>query len=210
VCERPAWVLPLLLMTLVLALAGAAVFRTDIGRIALLDEWERSAAAFGRPVDDAGYARLQDLSRNGAIYGIGRAVVSVPVALGAVALVLHALFRRRRPYTRLAEVTGVVVYSGVVLALRQLVAAPAVLIRETTASATAIGVWFPLFDEASPVARLLAMLDLFVVWWLVVLAIGASVLYGVRARRAAMAFVGLYLLFAGALAATMAALGGTG
>ena len=207
----------LLLTTLTVATAGAAVFGTEVGRLALLDEWERSAAAFGRPVDDAEYARLQALSTHGVAYGIGRAIVTGPMALAAVALLIYALFRRARaaaaagPHQdqQLARVFAVVAYSGVLLALRQLIAAPAVLIRETTASATAIGVWFQLFDEASPVARLLAMLDLFVLWWLVVLGVGVSVVYGLGARRTAAAFVGAYLVFALVMAATMAILGGT-
>jgi hypothetical protein len=203
------WSTVLLLTTLCVAAAGAGVFGTKVGRVALIDEWERSAAAFGRPVDDAGYARLQALSANGVAYGVGRAIISGPVALGAVALLVYAVFRGRRPNVRLTQVLAVVAYSGVLLALRQLVAAPAVLIRETTASATAVGVWFPLFDEASPMARLLAMLDLFVLWWLVVLAVGVSVVYGVRVRRTALAFVGVYLGFALAMAAAMAILGGT-
>jgi len=221
IVARPAgsrdWSTVLLLTTLSVAAAGAGVFGTNVGRVALIDEWERSAAAFGRPVDDAGYARLQALSANGVAYGVGRAIISGPVALGAVALLLHAVFRgprrkapgQERPNVRLTQVFTVVAYSGVLLALRQLVAAPAVLIRETTASATAVGVWFPLFDEASPMARLLAMLDLFVLWWLVVLAVGVSVVYGVRVRRTGLAFVGAYLGFALVMAAAMAILGGT-
>jgi hypothetical protein len=209
----PGWTrdcsIVLLLTTFTVAAAGAAVFGTDIGRLALLDEWERSAAAFGRPVDDAEYIRLRTLSENGVVYGIGRALVTGPMALGAVALLVYALFRRRRPDMRLGQVFAVVVYSGVVLAIRQLIAVPAVWVRETTASATAIGRWFPVFDEASPAARLLSMLDLFVLWWLVLLAIGVSVLYGVRARRTAIALVALYLVVAAVMAGAMAVLGGT-
>ena len=64
-------------------------------------------------------------------------------------------------------------------------------------------------EDAHPVARLLAMLDLFVLWWLVVLAVGVSVVYGAQARRTAVAFVGVYLAFALVMAAAMAVLGGT-
>ena len=39
------------------AIAGALVMFTDIGQQALVDQWERTAVAFGRPVDDAAYAR---------------------------------------------------------------------------------------------------------------------------------------------------------
>jgi len=127
IVARPAggrnrdWTTVLLLTTLSVAAAGAGVFGTKVGRLALIDEWERSAAAFGRPVDDAGYARLQALSANGVAYGVGRAIISGPMAIGAVALLVYAVFRGRRPDVRLTQVLTVVAYSGVLLALRQLV-----------------------------------------------------------------------------------------
>ena len=65
-------------------------------------------------------------------------------------------------------------------------------------------------DEGSPLARFLALLDLFVLWWLVVLAIGLAVLYRARARVMALTLVGLYVGIALLLAATMAILGSNG
>ena len=44
-----------------------------------------------------------------------------------------------------------------------------------------------MLDEASPVARFLGVVDLFVVWWIVVLAIGMSVLYRRPTRSLALA-----------------------
>ena len=44
----------LLVTTLVSAGAGAALMETAVGRQALVDQWERTATAFGRQVDDAG------------------------------------------------------------------------------------------------------------------------------------------------------------
>ena len=60
-----------------------------------------------------------------------------------------------------------------------------------------------------PVGRLLAMFDLFIVWWLVVVAIGVAVLYDRRARGLAAMFVGIYIGFAAFLAGLMALFGGT-
>ena len=40
-------------------------------------------------------------------------------------------------------------------------------------------------DEASPLARFLSLFDVFVLWWIVVLAIGLAVLYQARARAVA-------------------------
>jgi hypothetical protein len=65
-----------------------------------------------------------------------------------------------------------------------------------------------MLDEASPFARFLAAIDLFVVWWIIVIAIGMSVLYGRSTRRLAMIFIGIYALLAATLALAMALTGG--
>ena len=98
-----------------------------------------------------------------------------------------------------------VVHAGVILALGRLVAAPLVYARETTASATTLGSWFPGFDEASPIARFLGAIDLFTVWWAVVLGIGLAILSGRRARNVAVGLVSLYVGVALIAAAAMVA-----
>lgn len=221
VVQAPRWGALLAVTTAAGVIAAAAVFSTGIGRQALVDQWERTAVAFGQPVDDARYAELQALSTNSAVYGTASALLNGPVLTVAMAVGIYLVLRRRgrsveqeppndaagRPSFR--QVMAVAVHAGVVLAVRQVVAAPAVYLRETTSSATAVGVWFPGFDEASPVARLLGAIDLFVVWWLVVLAIGVAVLYRRPAGRLALTFLGLYAAVAAALTVAMALLGGT-
>ena len=69
--------------------------------------------------------------------------------------------------------------------------------------------FFTMLDEASPLARFFGLIDVFVVWWLVVLAVGMSVLYRKRTVRMAALLVGAYAVVALALAGVMAALGGT-
>jgi hypothetical protein len=61
----------------------------------------------------------------------------------------------------------------------------------------------------SPAARFLGALDLFVVWWVIVLAIGVAVLYRRPARSTASALMGVYVGFAALLAISMAVAGGT-
>jgi hypothetical protein len=66
-----------------------------------------------------------------------------------------------------------------------------------------------MLDEASLVARFLGALDLFVIWWAIVLAIGVAVLYRRRARTVAVMFVGVYAALALLLAIAMAVTGGS-
>ena len=108
-----------------------------------------------------------------------------------------------------SQVLSVVVYASVILALRQIVAAPVSYARESTASATSLGGWFTAIDETSPVGRFVGALDVFVVWWVVVLAVGVAICTGGRHARLAAAFLGVYVGLALLLAATMTVLGGT-
>jgi hypothetical protein len=192
-------------MTIVAAAASGLLMNTQVGQLALVDQWERTAIAFGQTVDDARYAELQARSRYGALYGALTGAAGVGGVVVVTAFLVYLLFGRGQ---RFGTVLAVVAHSGVILALRQVVAAPVAYARETTASAATLGRWFPLLDESSPVARFLGLIDLFVVWWAVVVAIGVALLYQRRTARTAVMFVGLYMGLALALAGAIAIIGG--
>ena len=197
----------LLVTTLVSAGAGAALMETAVGRQALVDQWERTATAFGRPVDDAGYARLEELSEHGSAgYAVVSALIGGPVLAFGVAALLFLVFRGEATFRQVLTIST---YAGVILALRQVIAAPVSYLRESTSSATTLGSLFSTLDEASPVARFLGAVDVFVIWWAIVLAIGVSVLYQRRARTVAMTFVGVYAALALLLAIAMAVSAGS-
>ena len=205
----------MLLTLLVTAGSGVAFVWTGVGRQALVDQWERTAFAFGRDLDDEQYARLVAASEYGAAYATLRAVAAGPVLTCVLAGVIVGVFNA----ARVGDATGreatyrqtlaVVAHAGVILMLRQVVAMPLNYSRETLSSPTTLGQLFPIFDEASLPARFLGALDLFVIWWVVVLAIGVALLYRRSARSIAVAFIGAYLAFAALLAIVMAATGGT-
>jgi hypothetical protein len=192
------------LLTLLTAGAGAVVSATDVGQLALLDQWERTALAFGQPVNDARYAELQAWSRQGPAVAAASAVLAGPGVAVAVSLLAFMWLRHKSTPVSYSQVLAVVVHAGVILALGRLLAAPLVYARETTASATTVGSWFSGFDEASPVARFLGAIDLFTLWWAVVLGIGFAVLAGGRARTYAVWLVSLYVAIALIAAAVMA------
>ena len=205
----PVWADVLVVAFVVTALSSAALLETERGRLALLDQWERTALAFGQAVDDSEYAALQQASDNGAAYAIASAIASGPLLTVALAAVLFGLFRRTGNGTTFRQVLSVVAHAGVILMLRQVIAAPAVYIRETLASPTTLSLFFTMLDETSPFARFFGIVDLFVIWWVVVLAIGMSVLFRQPARRLTLAFMGTYVLLAGVLTIAMALTGGT-
>ena len=63
-------------------------------------------------------------------------------------------------------------------------------------------------DPKSFVGRVLAMTDLFLIWYCLVLAIGLAVLYRRRTQPIALALYGVYAAIVLVIAAVMSALGG--
>lgn len=210
IAHRPQWLSVLTLTFLVTVLSAAVVLETDVGQLALLDQWERTASAFGRPLSDAEYSALADASRNGSAYAVVSALASGPLLVLALSGALFFAFRAAAPGTAtFRQVLAVTAHAGVILAFRQIVAAPIAYASETLSSQVTLGMFFRMLNEASPLARFFGIIDLFVVWWVFVLAIGMSVLYQRPARRLAGVFVGAYVTVALLLTALMAATGGT-
>lgn len=210
VAARPTWVPVLALTTLMTFAAGAGLFQTETGRLALVDQWERTALAFGQDVDDARYATMQQASRNGAAYAALTALTGGPALTLAVAALLHAFYTRiRGGPASFRQVFAVTAFAGVILAIRQVVAAPIDFARETLASPTTLSFLAPGLDESSPFARLLGAVDLFVVWWIVVLGLGIAGIYGKPARGVIAGLIGAYVVLALALVVSMAISGGT-
>jgi hypothetical protein len=200
----------LLLVTFALStMSFALLFRTEVGQFALIDRWERAALAFGRDVNDDQYARLEALSHHGAAYAALRGGLQGPVLALALATLIRAWFGSSGSDATYRQVLAVVVHAGVILMFRDLVSAPLDYVRETLASPATLSTFLPIFDDASPIARFLAMIDLFVVWWALVLAIGVSVIYRRRMRSVVVPFIGAYIGAAAVLAIAMAMLGGT-
>ena len=207
VAAAPSWAGILTLSTAAAAAASAGFYSTGVGRQALVDRWERTAAAFGRELDDAAYADLLALADYGALYGAASAVASVALLTVGVAMVAFVALRRRDGVPTFRQVLAVTSHASVILVLRLVIAAPVGYAREAAAGATSIGVWMPIFNETSIVSRFVGVLDVAVLWWAVVSAIGIAMLYGRPSRSVAVAFVGAYVAVALVVGAIMSVLG---
>ncbi len=210
VSARPPWVDVLAVSTVVTWLTFAALLSTPVGQTALVDQWERASLAFGRVVDDPAYARMQELSGRGVAYAGGIALLTGPVLTLCVAtLLLLALRLRGHTTVRFQALASVTAHAGLILAARQVVAAPLNYLGETLASPTSLGLVVTGLNEGSPVARFLGVLDVFVLWWALVLAVGVAAVVHRRTRSLAITFTGVYVAIALILALAMAATGGT-
>jgi hypothetical protein len=194
VIDHPRYADVMAISVAVTFICGVALMQTEVGRLALVDQWERTAEAFGRPVDDAQYAQLQEASRHALWYAAASALASGPVVAAGLAALIFAVFTGalggRASYTQVLAVTA---HAGVILALRQLVSTPLSYTRETLASPATLTMFFPMFEETSPAARFFGIVDLFVVWWVVALATGVSHLYVRPIRKTTAVFLAAYV-----------------
>ena len=209
VAAAPRWAGLLALLFLVSFSLSAAFFATDVGQLALVDQWERTAIAFGQPVDDARYAEFQEWSARGVPYAALTSLAAGPLAAIGLSAILFGVFTAwRGGRASFNQVFAVVVHASVILTLRQLISTPVNYARESVGSPTTLVGLLSGIDEGSPVARLFGLIDVFVLWWLIVLTVGVAVLYRLPAPRVAAVSIGVYVAVALLLVGTMAVLSG--
>jgi hypothetical protein len=176
------------LILAVSTICSVAFLMTAVGQLAALDQHVRQLESFGVAIDDATYAAL----RSWVPYrpAINAAVILVGWPLGwlALASVVKAIGNRfgRREIT-LAQVLSVIVHASAVFALQSLIAAPVNYVRESLGGATSLSMIVPAFGESTVPARLAGAVDVFVLWWVVLVAMGVGMLYRTRDAGCALA-----------------------
>jgi hypothetical protein len=136
--------------------------------------------------------------------GGGSVLVFVPlvslVLSGILLAVFNALLGGSASFK---QVAAVVSHAGAVSLVQQLFIFPLNYARESLSSATNLGVFVPFLDESNIVSRFLGTIDLFIVWWLLALAIGMGVLYRRKTAPIFWSFMGVYVVIALVIALVM-------
>lgn len=174
VVRAPVFIPTWIALLLVVGVCGGLLLATRIGRQAVVDERVRVAEALGREVDDATYARWQARPPYFVWVASGGRLLLTPLATCAVAAGLVGLARLDGARLSYGLALAVTVHATWVLALQQVVATPIAYGRESLSSPTALVNLVPLVDQGTWPARVLGAMDLFGLWWLAVLAIGAA------------------------------------
>lgn len=222
VCKRPEWVAPWTAILATWALCGTWLVSTPVGRQATVDERVRMVEAFGGRIDDAEYARLRANPPLLAYFTSGGRLLLAPPMTLLAALAVWLLARARGPQMpqivpaegatqtapmartgRRASYTqalAVAVYASVVLALGQIIVTPLHYLRESLTSPLTVAAALPFVAEGTLLSRVLGAIDLFGLWWLGLLAIGAAAL----TRRPARGFLGHALAMYAGIAAMLA------
>jgi hypothetical protein len=198
-----------LLILIAFAVSGAALLSTDIGRQALVDERVRVIESFGGTVDDRFYAALQAHPPTWIYLASGGRLLLTPAATLLVAAACWAIARTDNRAVTFKQALSIVVHASVVLAIGQIVATPINYVRESLTSPLNLAAVFPLADEGTVVSRIFGAIDLFVVWWMALLAMGLSALTRRRARKYALSLAAVYVGFAAVIAGVITAAGGS-
>ena len=211
VAARPRWLGMLAVVLLIIATGSVVFSSTEVGKQALLDQQIRTMESFGIKLPPEAYQRMEEqMSRPYTPYvGAAAAVVIVPIVLLVIAGIAFAIFNAvLGGDATFKQVFAVVVHAGVISAFQQLFIYPLDYARESMSSATNLAVFLPFLDENTFPARLLGGIDLFVIWWMVNLAIGLGVLYKRRTGPIAVGMLAVYLAIALIVAGVKTALSG--
>jgi hypothetical protein len=209
VVRRPRWLGMLALIILVTIACTGWFQSTTIGRQATLDEATRRIESFGVKLSDQQYQQMEQQILNAPVWRLvlqstAGVVIVTPLILLLLAGILFAAFAVMGGDASFKQLFAVVVHANAITVVQQLFITPLNYARESLTSATNLAVFFPMLDEGSFPARLLGMIDLFRVWWVMLLAVGLAVLYRRRTRSIALALFSVYAVLALAIATVMA------
>jgi hypothetical protein len=209
VAARPRWAGMLAAIVLLGAAASFVFFSTTVGQNAMLDQQVTAMESWGMTISDEMYSQMQQRLGSARytaplFQSVGIVIMGAVVA-GLMIAVFNAIMGGTAAFK---QVYAVVVHSGVVMTVSQLFILPLSYARESMSGATNLGVFFPFLDEGSFAAQLLGSVDLFIIWWLISLAIGLGVLYRRRTGPIANSLVGTYVTIGFVVAAVKTAVSG--
>jgi hypothetical protein len=208
VVAHPRWFGMLALTTIIVAVCAAAPMFTEAGRDAALEQQLAQVKSFGMEVNDEMYAGMRARMGIAPYTTAGSILVFAPLMAAVFSGILFAVFNAALGgEASFKQLFTVWAHASVISALGQLFTAPLNLARGAVGSATSLAVLLPMVDESSFLGRLLGMVDLFVVWWVIVLAIGLGVLYRRRTQPIAIGLFTVYAVIAGVAAAVMSRMG---
>ena len=210
VAAHPRWFGMLALTTLVVALFAALPMTTDAGQQAALDQQVESMKAWGVDVSDEMYAQMEKGKARMPYTTGGVILVVTPLVSVIAAAVLFAIFNAGLGGdAAFKTVYSVLVHAGAVSALGAVFTGSINYFGgKAGTSAANLGALLPMLPEQSFAANLLGTVDVFLIWYVIVLAIGLGVLYRRRTQPIAIALLSFYAIVALAIAIFKSRAGG--
>lgn len=196
IVAHPKWFGMLALTTVLMAVLIGGFLVTKVGQEAWLDAATNSPLS--GPVTDQQYQAMEKMSSFVGYITAVSILVMVPLFLAVMSGILFAVFNAALGGdASFKQIFTVAVHAGPIGLLGQLFTVPLNYMRGTMSSSTNLGVLTQsMLDDASFPARLLGMIDIFIIWQLLVLAMGLAVLYRRRTQPIATTLLVLYAVIA--------------
>jgi hypothetical protein len=193
------------MLFVVAALTGAFAalpMTTDAGKQAAIDQQLQTMKSFGVQVTDQVYDQLQKgAGRLPYTAGLGAFFV-IPIVSLIFAGILFAIFNAGLGgEASYKQVLSVYIHSGVIGVVSAAVSGVVNYFTGHVGSVANLGALLPMLAEKSFLANLLGTVDVFIIWSIIVLAIGLGVLYRRRTQPIAITLMGIYAVIALAIAA---------
>ena len=207
---RPRVLGALLLVAVIGAVLVGGFLMTEVGKRAWLDQAVTQSEAFsGSPVSDQQYAAMEKMQGLAAYLAIGQMLIAMPLVMLILAGILFAVFNAAMAgNATFKQLYSVIVHSAFVWVVGWIFVLPMNYFRESMSSPTNLSVLFPMLEEGTFFNKLLGSVDVFMMWWVIVLAIGVGVLYRRRTQPILLSFLSVYAVIAIAVAAIFSRGGG--
>ena len=170
---------------------------TDAGKQAAIDNQVQQMQSFGFQVNDQMYEQLEKgAGRIPYTTGIG-VIVATPIMSLIFAGILFAVFNAALGgEASFKQVFAVYIHSGAIGAVSALLSGIVNYFAGRVGSVTNLGALLPMLPEKSFGAHLLGTVDIFIIWSVVVLAMGLAVLYKRRTQPIAISLLSVYAVIA--------------
>lgn len=207
VVAHPRWFGMLVLVTVIVAICAALPLTTDAGKEAGLRAQVEFMESLGMQISDQQYEAMRRQAAIAPYTTAGGILLGGPIMELVFAGILFVIFNvAMGGGASFKQVFAVLVHSSVIGALQQLFTGPLNYFRGAVSSATNLAVLLPMIDSKSFLGRVLAATDLFLIWRLLVVAIGLAILYKKRTQPIAITLLAIYFICVLGFAAVMSSL----
>jgi len=201
VAARPRWLGVMLLTMVITSAAYYVILSSPDMQGAIVDQQISALESRGNTVSDDQVANLERfIGYLPVAYAVGTFVLGPAIGALLAGIVMWIFTTLMGGNGTFKQVFAVSAHAGIIPALSAvfvagMLAAGAMPIGVRPPGAN-LGVFLPMLEETSFVAVMLRTIDMFLLWWLVALAIGLGVLYKRRTGPIATTFIGIYVVIA--------------
>jgi hypothetical protein len=204
VAAHPEWFGMLATCVVLGAVLVAGFMFTQVGQ----DAWYDTVTT-SRPLTDQQLQAFERMAPYAGYFALGQMVIGLPLMLLVMSGILFAVFNAALGgQASFRQVFAVVVHAGPVGVVAQLFSMPLNYYRGTLTSAANLGALLPMLSDTSFASHFLGAIDVFLIWQVIVLAIGLGVLYRRRTQPIALSLLAVYAVIAVVIAVFKSRAGG--